>query len=313
MQSNLGESWARPAISYWLENDHIEDKVHGIVTLAAGYPLGSGGSQEGRYLGILDAVTGDVIDHFSVAAPNASDVYETDFGLVSDTAVASQCISRYWGEAQEMYFNDPAGRLFRLDINKNMDHENTWAGAPSGVAQQLTPVFTFPACQSTGATCSITGDKNDVFSFSPAVAAVNRIDEVASESGVINEQSNDRYLVAMASGSLHDDATDGGDPDNDFHSSLYIIADNHNGAQGEDPTAGILIPNSGARTAPGTDPNFARVVLTDLERTRTFTPFDGDTVFGLSTGEGEAVTPSVLLRLGEAASQAVETAILTGR
>jgi len=40
------------------------------------------------------------------------------------------------------------------------------------------------------------------------------------------------------------------------------------------------------------------------------TPFDGDTVFALSTGEGAAVAPAQLLRLGAAAADCLARAVM---
>jgi hypothetical protein len=36
--------------------------------------------------------------------------------MISDIAVGSHCLSRYWGEMQEAYWADPAGRLYRWDL-----------------------------------------------------------------------------------------------------------------------------------------------------------------------------------------------------
>ena len=43
-----------------------------------------------------------------------------------------------------------------------------------------------------------------------------------------------------------------------------------------------------------------------------FTPFDGDTVFTASTGEGPIVEPARLLVLGDAAATCVARAIVRG-
>ena len=40
------------------------------------------------------------------------------------------------------------------------------------------------------------------------------------------------------------------------------------------------------------------------------TPFDGDTVFGLSTGTGPSVDPTALARLGSAAADCLARAVM---
>ena len=58
----------------------------------------------------------------------------------------------------------------------------------------------------------------------------------------------------------------------------------------------------------------AKMASAGLARTLrpAFTPFDGDVVFAMSTTDGERVGNEVLLALGDAAAQAVATAILRG-
>ncbi len=265
MQNQLGESWARPAISFH-NADQVADQVEGVVVLSSGYPVSGGGALSGRYMAVLDVITGDVLDNFSVPAPTAS-TFDSVYGQISDPAVASYCESGYWGDAQETYINDPAGRLFRVDLADGLSHARDWGNTPSGPNRELNDVYRFPACEATTRPCSISGsNKGDVFVFSPAVAALGRIDEAPGD-----PIEKDQILIAMASGSVYDDATDGGDATNTFHSSLYLVRDDHSSAA----SGGISIPASGNRTAPGSNAGFMRVVLSDLQRTRVFTPYPG--------------------------------------
>jgi len=58
----------------------------------------------------------------------------------------------------------------------------------------------------------------------------------------------------------------------------------------------------------------AKMASAGLARTLfpAFTPFDGDVVFSLSTGEGEPVEPLALARLGDVAARCMERAIVRG-
>src|SRR5690606_5435036 len=107
--------------------------------------------------------------------------------------------------------------------------------------------------------------KGDVFTFSPAVVANNRIDPINASGGVLDAEDRDQFMIALISGSPNDDAIDGGDLDNDFHSSIYLIADDHR----EDPNAGFDIPGIGGLTAPGSHAHFMRLPLNQIERSRT--------------------------------------------
>lgn len=273
MQAQLGEGWARPAITFH-DATTVQSKIQGRVVLSSGYPIGAVSGTKGRYMAVLDAVTGDVLDNFAVPTPPlptaADGPYDAGYGQVSDVAVASYCTSRYWGEAQEAYVNDPAGRLFRVDLLDGLAHERDFGAAPSGANRLLTAAHTFSACQGLTRPCSISGAKGDAFVYSPAVAALDRIDTAPGDP--IREN---QLLIAMNSGSVYDDSTDGGDSTNDFNSSIYLMVDDHDGVGNE--RGGFSIPAGEPKTAAGTHAAFFRAALTDMQRTRVFTPYPGYT------------------------------------
>ncbi len=282
----LGETWARPALSYHPTNDQIGSEPATFLVAGSGYPESGAppGSEQGRTLFVADALTGDLLER--IPLPDVvDDVYESSFGAVVDPAVGSHCISRYWAEAQETYIADPAGRLFRWDLGRDTDpltfkHEADSGGAWAGVAGQ---VARFPACTGTGDTCSVnSGNPGDPFTFGPAVTPFNRIDDVTA-GPLVDVEENDQFLIALVSGSPNDDSIDGGDPDNDFHTSLYLLADDHS----SDMADGFNIP-AGAPTSGGAfgagdavsgNPGYMRIAVSDITRTRTVTPYEGATEF----------------------------------
>jgi hypothetical protein len=97
--------------------------------------------------------------------------------------------------------------------------------------------------------------------------ANNRIDDPgANDGGVLGLGDRDQFLIALASGSPNDTVLDGGDDSNDYHSSIYLIADDHRGAA---VNGGFNIPGNGAVTPPGTASSFMRLPLNQIVRTRT--------------------------------------------
>lgn len=264
-----GETWARPSIVYHVDADVATNEPDAFVVMGSGYPEdGTPPTEQGRTLVRADALTGTIIE--SVQLPDITHpVYEPSFGAVVDTAVGSHCLSRYWAEAQEAYIADPAGRLFRWDLGRTASHESdsggTWTTEAIAVAN--TP---FRAC--TGAsTCTVSATgEGDPFLFPPAVSANDRIDDFTSGSvGSLTE--TDQFLVAMASGSAADDTLTEA---SEFHSSLYVLVDDHSGA---DKTVGFSIPAGGGISNPGVDANYMRIPVSNIERTRTFIPYDGAT------------------------------------
>ncbi len=264
-----GETWARPALTYTLANDLITDKPKADLVIGTGYQAGTydPNSPKGRTLGLLDALTGSPIESAILPKINPTKVYEDEFGAVVDPAVGSHCISRFWAERQETYILDPAGRLFRWDLGRDANHESDSGGEWNGAA---VPLFEFPACTGKGATCSVSSNnKRDPFVYGPAVSALNRIDGGAS--GQFNSATADQFLIAMVSGSPYDDSVDWSQKDSDFHSSLYMLVDDHR----TDKAGGLSVPVGAPKAAPGTQAGYMRMALSDITRQRTFTPYPG--------------------------------------
>ncbi|HVI02356.1 MAG TPA: hypothetical protein VM869_26775 [Enhygromyxa sp.] len=287
--ATLGETWSRPALTYAVKNHAMSLEPKAYMVFGSGYREGVGAEERGRTVWVVDAITGETVTERAFM-PVPEDTYdvEDDSAAISDIAVGSHCLSRYWGEMQEAYWADPAGRLYRWDIATNATDVDSFPHeADSGSKWQTNAddfavaveAFRFPACQSDDEyQCSIgpigSGDnKGDVFTFSPAVAANNRIDDIDDPGDILPVNDRDQFLIALVSGSPNDTAIDGGDEDNDFHSSIYLLADDHRA----DKNGGFDIPGIGGLQAPGTHPHFMRLPLNQLERTRTIIFPDGTT------------------------------------
>jgi hypothetical protein len=278
---SLGETWSRPALTYGVVNDEMSVEPKAYMVFGSGYREGLGSGRRGRVVWVVDAITGQTVtDKAIVQNPAVGTTYDTlaDLAQVSDVAVASHCLSRYWGEMQEAYWVDPAGRLFRWDLATGIgdvtsfphvaDSGGKWTKNAAGfsVAKEA---FRFPACQGTGEfNCGISaigsGSKGDVFTFSPAVAANNRIDSIDNSGDKLAEGDRDQFLIAMVSGSPNDTSIDAGAPNSDFHSSIYLLTDDHR----VDKAGGLSIPGVGAATTPGSHPFFMRLPLSQIQRTR---------------------------------------------
>jgi hypothetical protein len=297
----LGETWARPALSYHPTNDEIGLEPETFLVAGSGYADGTGGPNEGRSLFVANAMTGEVLER-AVMPEIVDPVYEDVFGAVVDPAVGSHCISRYWAEGQETFVADPAGRLFRWDLGrestpltfKNTDDSggSPWGGAAS-------EVFRFPACTGTGDSCTVSGSNpGDPFLFSPAVSPFNRIDDV-SAGALAPVEENNHFLVAMVSGSPFEDTLDGGDEANDFHSSLYLLVDDRDTIGPPGPDDGFSIPTGapkaggsfGAGSAVSGNPNYMRIAVSDITRTREVTPFPGASTFTETRTFSKAARP----------------------
>ncbi len=269
----LGETWARPALTYTLDNDLLSDLPTPHFVMGSGPqpdPFDKNDPQ-GQSLMLVDALTGNIEDSATLPTLNTA-VYEANMGAVVDPAVGSHCISRFWAEQQEAYIADPAGRLFRWDLGRDTNHESD-SGSTWGAS--ATEVLRFPACQGTGNTCTISsGNKGDPFIYAPAVTALDRIDEAVSGNPLA---AQDQFLIALASGSPYDDTLDWSSVNHDFHPSLYLLVDDHSTG---DKNEGFTIPSGAPKTAAGTDENFMRTVISDITRTRTFTPVTGQCVSG---------------------------------
>ena len=288
-EKTLGETWSRPALTYAVKGDTMANPPKAYMVFGSGYREGAGDDERGRTVWVVDAISGETVtERAYMPVPPADTVYDVhdDVTAVSDIAVSSHCLSRYWGEMQEAYWADPAGRLYRWDLAADIDDVESFAHAGDSGSKWLTNPddfavavegFRFPACQGDAEfSCSVSpigqGDsKGDVFTFSPAVVANNRIDDIDDPGDTLAIGDRDQFLVALVSGSPNDTAIDGGDEDNDFHSSLYLIADDHRA----DPHAGLDIPGIGGVTAPGSHAHFMRLPLNQIQRTRTIIYPDG--------------------------------------
>lgn len=281
----LGETWARPALTYHVASDRINTEPETFLVGGSGYRDAAGDPVQGRALFVANAITGELLERAELPAVVEA-TYESNFGAVVDPAVASHCISRYWAEAQEAYVADPAGRLFRWDLGRDsapltFKHDADSGGTPWGGLAVAS--HRFPACTGTGTSCSISSsNEGEPFVFGPSVSAFDRIDDFTGT--LVDVEENNIFLVALASGSPYDDSTDGGDPANDFHTSLYLLVDDHGPSgspEGFDIPTGT--PKSGGSFAAGDavsgNPGYMRIAISDIERTREVTPFEGATPF----------------------------------
>jgi hypothetical protein len=266
--ARLGETWSRPAIVYEVPGNALTSEPDARLVFGTGYQ--STGTT-GRAWALVDALTGELLDE-GLASDPAAETYKAygDYGTVADVAVGSHCISRFWAEMQEAYAADTAGRLFRWDLGEGeADSDRDWSGA------QAWPVTQLPACQGLSDTCNVGGGKADVFTFAPSVTANDRIDDPGGSGSGDMPQGIDQFLVALVSGSIADSDLDGTDPTSDFHSSLYLLVDDHSSG---DPNAGFDIPTGAPKSDPDAldaEPHYMRLALSDIGRTRTFTPFAG--------------------------------------
>lgn len=263
----LGETWSRPALAFHVPSEDIAKEPDPFVVMASGYAEeGVGTDLPGRVVYKVDAITGEV-DEYSIFSAPTTKQYESSYGLVGDPAVTSHCRSRFWAEAQEAYFADPAGRLFRWDLGRDSDHEADSGGRWGTSAQPLTD-DPFYACGGSGSTCSISSSYGtDPFLFAPAVSSIDRIESSSDAASGTPAPATDEFLVALISGSVDDDSLPG-----EFHTSLYLMVDQHGDGL---ESAGLSIPKGGGKTSPGTDAAFMRQAVTDISRTRTFTPYPG--------------------------------------
>jgi len=185
---------------------------------------------------------------------------------------------------------DVSGRLYRWDLGSTndgttFDHEADSGGKWSTNGNIAQALFRFGACLSTNEfSCSVSSSVGDFFIFPPAVISSDRIDEpppAAAQSGAggLAASQLDQFLLAMVSGSVNDDKVDGGDKDNPFHSSLYIMVDDHLNGPKDD---GLNVPGSaGNVTAPGSNPDFMRLPLNQIQRERRWTYADGSAGYQL--------------------------------
>lgn len=265
-----GETWARPAMGYWVPGEVSTQEPDAFFVMGSGYPTAGGGTDQGRTLLRSDALSGAILEHAVVPAVDSDELYEPSFGTVTDAAVATHCLSRLWAEMQEVYVVDPAGRLFRWDLGRDTAHESDSSGA-WGVVAKPAIAEVIPACEGVGATCTVNpGNRGETFTFAPAVSANDRLDDITSVSSAGPITPTNQFLVALIGGSPSDDALRDG-PGANYHSSIYVIVDEHQ----SDKQGGINVPAGAPKTDPGVNADFMRVALTDIERTRTVVPFEG--------------------------------------
>ena len=274
--ATLGQTWSRPALTYAVPNDQMSVEPRAFLVFGSGYRDGSGAVQRGRVTWMVDAMTGAKVTAKAYAAPpQIGSTYDTldDVTNVGDVAVASHCLSRFWGEMQEAYWADAAGRLYRWDLAANAGVTTTFPHAADGGGTwptvndyaAATPSLRMPACRGQDDfSCSVSpiglGGKGDVFTYAPAVTANHRIDDIDDPGEVLPLAKRDQFLLALISGSPHDGAIDG----NDFHSSLYLLVDDHR----QDPAGGFDVPAQAPTTPPGSHAKFMRLPLSQIERTR---------------------------------------------
>lgn len=293
----LGETWARPALTYHVANEELSSEPETFLVAGSGYPEDDDVGGEGRVLFVANAMTGELLERATL--PAEGNVYESVFGSVVDPSVGSHCMSRYWAEGQEAYIADPAGRLFRWDLGRDstpltFKHDaDSGDGAWGAVAEELA---LFPACTGTGDSCSVNaGNPGDPFLFGPSVSAFNRIDDISG--GALDPvEENDQFLIALVSGSANEDTLDGGDETNDFHSSLYLLVDDHGPTGTEE---GVSIPNGAPTSGPtfaagdnvSGNPGYMRIAVSDVTRTRRVTPFPGASEYTETRSFSKAARP----------------------
>lgn len=260
--AHAGETWSRPSVVYEVPGNLVTATPSASLVFGSGY---ASGGDNGRTFVVADALTGEPKEYAEVTVP--SNRYG-DYGTIGDVAASSHCISRFWPEVQELYMADPAGQLFRWDLGG--DHE-----ADSGGQWDTTavPVTQFLACEGTSSCTVGTSGNGDVFTMGVAVTANNRIDEPSGGFSGDMPPGEDQMLVALVSGSAADDDLNG--PESQFHSSLYLLVDDHSGAP---KSGGFNIPSGAPKMAPGQvgeEPGYLRMAFSDIDRTRNFTPYEG--------------------------------------
>lgn len=279
----LGQTWARPAITYHVPNEAISSPPDAFLVMGSGYAV-DGTAEQGRTLVRADALTGAIVE--SVPLPEVTHtVYEDDFGSVVDIAIGSHCLSRFWAESQEAYIADPAGRLFRWDLGRDTAHEADSGGLWSALGEAATIDSTTPffgACTGAGDTCTVDPAVGDSFLYPAGVSANDRIDDSSALAAGEPPGGEDQFLIALISGSSYETELDGYETGLDFHSSIYLLVDDHTGA---DKTVGFDIPAGAPKSvtaaAGGSDlsgvanEQYFRIALSDIERERI--PYPGAT------------------------------------
>lgn len=160
--------------------------------------------------------------------------------------------------------------LFRWDLGRETDHAADSGGKWDGGGAMAIPA-PFPACEGAGDSCTVgSGGHAETFTFAPALSSNDRLDDLFSVASAGAIAPTNQFLLALIGGAPADDALRQG-PGASYHSSLYVLVDDHR----EDPSAGFDIPNGAPSAPPGTDDAYMRMALSEIERTRTIVPYEG--------------------------------------
>jgi len=284
----IGETWARPALTYNVPDDAIGEEPNAFLVLGSGYPQTD--ADQGRRLFRIDAVTGAVIEHVELPVPPDGTTFQPrlHYGATIDPSVASNCRSGFWAEAQETYIADPAGRLFRWDLGFDAEHasdshpdplppgDTRWSQNRTGAGGSpvARPLFTAPACVGPLTGCTVppsvtSGSFGDPFVFAPAVTVNDRIDDAIGG----NPTSIDQYLIALISGGFDEASLD---LNGNFHSSMYLLVDDHTAPGNQ--SGGLTLPAGMPTMTPaevGSNARYMRIAVSALTRERIVVPFPG--------------------------------------
>ncbi|MEX1362597.1 MAG: hypothetical protein AB1Z98_05685 [Nannocystaceae bacterium] len=266
-----GETWARPAMGYHVPGEVSTQTPDAYFVMGSGYPSSGGDPEQGRTLMRVDALTGEIVEYAVLPAVASGDAYEDSFGTVVDTSVGSHCLSRLWAEMQEVYVADPAGRLFRWDLGRETAHAGD-SGGTWGTVANMALAEPLPACEGAGDTCTVnTSNPGEPFAYAPAVTSNDRLDDITSVTTAGPLSPTDQFLVALVGGSRFDDTLRTDSTGADYHSSLFVLVDDHSG----DSSAGFDVPPGAPLAGPGAYDGYMRMALSQIERTRNFIPFEG--------------------------------------
>ena len=218
-----------------------------------------------------DGPLADWVPHLGPDCTSHRPVYESAFGAVVDPAVGTHCVSRYWGEMQEVYPPGPGRSPVRWDLGRDTDHAADSGQEWNGTAD---PVFTFPACQGDSELdCSIAANnKADPFLYGSAVVSNDRIDdESGGASGVLDAGSprpvSGRTQQRQSLRRL--------DRRGRFRQRLPLERVPARGRPPQLRPRRLRHSQRGWDDCPGSHASFFRLPLSDIERTREYTPIPG--------------------------------------
>ena len=143
---------------------------------------------------------------------------------------------------------------------------------PPSISATMALATPIPACEGAGDTCTVSaGNPGEPFSFAPAVSSNDRLDDITSVTTAGPITPTDQFLVALVGGNPADDTLRHDTAGSDYHSSLFVMVDDHS----SDSAAGFDVPPGAPKAPPGTYDDYMRLALSDIERTRVIVPFDG--------------------------------------